>query len=169
MKFFTIFMFLSVLVSLAACGKKIDYDEEKVAILELYKAVNQAHFDHDAVKFLASSAEKWYSVGNGEVKIRTKQEAAPGLDQYLKNTRFLEVTDINPPVIEISEDGKTAWLIGEVKVRGIQRKKDGTEEEIAFRSSWLSIYKKDKDRWQRVATSASARDEFAKSDFREAF
>lgn len=169
MKFFTIFMFLGVFLNLVSCGKKIDYEKEKAAILELYKAVNQAHFDHDAVKFLASSADKWYSVGNGEVKIRTKQEAAPGLDQYLKNTRFLEVTDVNPPIIEISEDGKSAWLIGEVKVRGIQRKKDGTEEEIAFRSSWLSIYKKDKDKWQRVATSASVRDEFAKSDFREAF
>jgi hypothetical protein len=144
---------------LTGCKPRVDADQEKAAILAINEAVGQAHFEHDAAKFLSHNAQEWYSVRDGKVLRRKKDEAVIGLDQYLKSVDFKEVTAITPPEIQISEDGRMAWLIGNVRVRGIQKQPNGVQTEIAFVSTWLSVYQKQGSEWYLVATATTEREE----------
>ena len=153
-RLFALFL-MTASVALTGCGHRANAERDKAAILALLKAVGQAHFDHDAGKFLSHNAQEWFSVRDGQVSRRNKEEALKGLDQYLKSMDFQEVTDITPPEIKISEDGSMAWLIGNVRVRGVQKQPGGGQTPVAFVSTWLSVYEKQGSDWYLVATATT--------------
>ena len=108
--------------------------------------------------FLASYADSWLDVRDGAVDRTTRAAVQPGVAEYLRGMRFLEVSDVSEPVIEVSAGGTMAWLVSEVRVRAVQARPDGTERPVAFRAAWLSTYAKRGGTWVQVATANTMRD-----------
>jgi hypothetical protein len=136
---------------LLGCGTDLDAAAERQAILDIYEAQRRAHFQRDAHLFLAAVDTGYLTLGDGMVRYRRKSEALNNVADYFRQTRFDVVRDLAPPRVMVAPDGRTAWLIGEVEVRGMQRGAGDVERPLAFRSAWLDVYEKGTSGWRLVA------------------
>lgn len=118
-------------------------------ILELHKAVLDAHKAGDVDGLLAAEPGEIVSVSRGEVLFPTKSERVRSFERYLKSTEFEEYRDLIDPIIRVSEDGTLGWLIAQVKIPGTQA---GNEERVRIDSvwAWIELYEKRNGRWYRV-------------------
>ena len=132
-------------------------EQEKARLLHLYKSALQAHFENDARTFLAEYASQWYEVRNAGVRLRTKEEAFPSVEQYFKRTHFFDISEVAAPVIHISTDASMAWVIGEIRVRASQEVPGEQERDFSFRCAWVSIYEKQEGQWVQVVDAPSFR------------
>ncbi len=130
-------------------------EQEKARLLQLYKSSLRAHFDTDAKTFLAEYASQWYEVRNAGVRLRTKAEAFPAIEQYFKRTHFYDISEMAAPIIHISTDASMAWVIGDIRVRASQDGSDEKEQNFSFRCAWVSIYEKHEGEWAQVVDAPS--------------
>lgn len=135
---------------LASCGTQSNAATDRQAILDVYEAQRAAHFRNDAALFLAAVDTGYLAISNGVVQYRRKSDALRSVAGYFQQTRFDEVRDLSPPRVMLARDGRTAWLIGEVEVRGFQRDSNGVERPMAFRAAWLDVYEKTSAGWRLV-------------------
>lgn len=62
-------------------------EQEKARLLHLHNIALQARFEKDARAFLAAYASQWYDVRATGIRLRTKEEALPAIDQYFQRIR----------------------------------------------------------------------------------
>ena len=146
-----------ICVFTSACSPR-SAEIEREAIIALYEAQRAAHYQQDPGLFLAAVDSGYLSVANGAVAYRSKQDAIESVGQYLARTRFEHVRDIALPRVELSPDGRVAWLIGEVEVRAIRTDSAGTDQPFTFRSAWLDVYEKREDGWRLASRANTQRD-----------
>lgn len=121
---------------------------DRAVLLGFYEAQRQAHFEGDAEKFFAAVDTGYWSINNGEVAYRRKEAAVASADAYFGSIHIDEVRDISAPRLSFSSDGRTAWLVGEVAVRGRQRDATGAEQPLAFQAAWVDLYRKTPAGWR---------------------
>jgi hypothetical protein len=142
---------------LAACGTQSNVAEERQAILDVYEAQRAAHFRNDPAMFLGAVDTGYLAISNGVVQYRRKSDALISVAGYFQQTQFNEVRDLSPPRVMLSRDARTAWLIGEVEVRGFQRDSSGVERPMTFRAAWLDVYEKTSKGWRLVVRANTQR------------
>ena len=130
-------------------------EQETARLLHLYENSLRAHLENDASTFLAEYASQWYEVRNAGVRLRTKEEAFPAIEQYFKRTRFYDISEMAAPIIHLSTDASMAWVIGEIRVRASQDVPDEQERNFSFRCAWVSIYEKREGEWAQVVDAPS--------------
>ena len=130
-------------------------EQEKARLLQLYESALQAHLENDAKTFLAEYASQWYEVRNAGIRLRTKAEALPSIEQYFKRTHFYEISEVTAPIIHLSTDASMAWVIGQIRVRASQEVSAEQERDFSFRCAWVSIYEKQEDQWVQVVDAPS--------------
>lgn len=130
-------------------------EQEKTKLLQLHKSALQAHFEKDAGTFLAAYASQWYDVRNTGIRLRTKEEALPAIEQYFQRTHFTDISEITSPIIHLSADASMAWVIGDIRVRASQDQSDGKERDFSFRCAWVSIYEKHEGEWAQVVDAST--------------
>lgn len=130
-------------------------EQEKATLLQLHERALRAHFENDAQTFLAAYASQWYDVRNTGVRLRTKAEAFPAIEQYFQRTHFSEITEIVAPIIHLSTDASMASVIGEIHVRASQDISEEKERDFSFRCAWVSIYEKHEGKWAQVIDASS--------------
>ena len=130
-------------------------EQEKARLLQLHESALRAHFENDARTFLAAYASQWYDVRNTGVRLRTKEEAFPAIEQYFQRTHFSDISEIVAPIVHISTDASMAWVIGEIRVRASQEVSDEEERDFSFRCAWVSIYEKQDGEWAQVVDASS--------------
>ncbi len=130
-------------------------EQEKARLLHLYESALRAHLENDATTFLAEYASQWYEVRNAGVRLRTKEEALPAIEQYFKRTHFSDISQVAAAIIHLSTDASMAWVIGEMRVRAVQEVPDGQERDFSFRCAWVSIYEKHEGQWAQVVDAPS--------------
>jgi len=119
-------------------------------LLDLHRAVIEAHLRSDVDALLAPESDDYVVVSRGEVSHPTRQERADRLGPYLRSTRFEVYEDLVPPVVKVSPDGRLGWVIVQVRARGVQTRPDGTQSPIEFQSAWIELYEKRGGRWVRT-------------------
>lgn len=142
----------------AACGALPRGEDERAAILELYEAQRASHFAGDADLFLAAVDTGYLAIGSGAVRYQRKSDALRSVGDYFQQTRFDELRDVSPPRVIVSPDGRNAWLIGEIEVRGSRRDSSGAGRPFAFRAAWMDAYERGGDGWRLVARANTQRD-----------
>jgi hypothetical protein len=130
-------------------------EQEKARLLHLYERSLRAHLENDARTFLAGNASQWYDIRNAGIRLRTKEEAFPSIEQYFKRTHFYDISEMAPPIIHLSTDASMAWMIGDIRVRATQEVSDGKEQNFSFRCAWVSIYEKHEGEWAQVVDAPS--------------
>ena len=131
-------------------------EQEKARLLLLHERALRAHFENDARAFLAAYASQWYDVRNTGIRLRTKEDAFPPIEQYFQRTHFSEITEIVAPIIHLSADASMAWVIGEIRVRASQDVPgEKTQKDFSFRCAWVSIYEKHEGEWAQVVDASS--------------
>jgi len=152
-------LFAAAASALSACGAPPGHAEDRRALLAIYEAQRTAHFSGDAEQFLAAVDTGYWAIANGESRLRGKAEALSAAGAYFHDVRIQAVEDVAPPRITVAPDGRTAWLIGQVEVRGTRRDPAGSRRPVAFRAAWLDLYRKVGGAWRlqaRVNTEREA-------------
>jgi hypothetical protein len=134
-----------------APAQSADRDVGRREIIRAYESARAAHFHHDAAAFLANNDTSWYLVADGTVALRTTAPAKPGVQENLDRVTIADITDLDPPHVEVSSDGTMAWLLGHVRVRGTQREANGAETPLAFDAAWIDVWQKKAGGWRIVA------------------
>lgn len=134
---------IALLGLLVACRASTASD--RAAISRLYESTRRAHLAHDSAGFVAADADTVLNISNGEIRLRTRAEALAGVGAYLRGRTITEVTDIDPPRIDVMSDGRSATLVGHVRVSGTY---DGRP--FTFTAAWLDLLRKDARGWQIV-------------------
>jgi hypothetical protein len=129
-------------------------EQEKARLLRLHRSALQAHLEKDAGAFLAAYASQWYDVRTAGIRLRTKEEALPAIDQYFRRTHFADIREVTAPIIHLSADASMAWVIGEMRVRASQEVSDEEERDFSFRCAWVSIYEKHEGQWAQVVDAS---------------
>jgi len=129
-------------------------EQEKARLLQLHKNALQAHFEKDAGAFLAAYASQWYDVRAAGIRLRTKEEALPAIDQYFRRTHVADISEITAPIIHLSTDTSMAWVIGEIRVHASQEMDDEGERDFSIRCAWVSIYEKQEGEWSQVVDAS---------------
>ncbi len=129
-------------------------EQEKARLLQLHRNALQAHLEKDAGAFLAAYASQWYDVRTAGIRLRTKEEALPAIDQYFRRTHFADIREVTAPIIHLSADASMAWVIGEMRVRASQEIADAEERDFSFRCAWVSIYEKHESEWAQVVDAS---------------
>jgi hypothetical protein len=132
---------ITLLLCIVACSS--DHTAfERDAILRLYASIGRAHLAHDSAGFVAPDADTVLNIANGQLHSRTRAEGLAGVGEYLRGRMITEVTELDPPRVTVAPDGRSATLIGHVRVSGTLGSKPFT-----FTAAWLDLLRKDETGW----------------------
>jgi ketosteroid isomerase-like protein len=120
-----------------------DTSADRAIILSFYADIRRAHFARDPSALVASESDSLLNVTDGMVQVRSREAHRIALAGYLADRRFREIVELEPPRIEIAADGKHAWLIGHVRIRGTDRDhQTQADHPFAFAASWIDLWLK---------------------------
>jgi hypothetical protein len=155
MKPFTVILLLVACAVSASAQPSADLEKEK-AELRIHKSDREAHFKTDVEGLLENSPEEFISVGRGKINRSSKEDARKMFTGYFRDAKYYEWDDVEEPIIRISKDASMAWMITRTKVRRVQKKADGAEQEEKFVYAGIMTYEKRDGRWMRVANVSTA-------------
>ena len=143
---------LIVSVVLSACGSaNIEAPPEaRAKLLALHEEAMQAHRESNADLLLRSEGPDFVSANRGAITQPTLDARRALFQQYLGSTRFTEYVDVVPPVVQVSNDGSLGWVIVQVRGAGVQTKRDGSSQPLAFESAWIELYERRGGSWYRI-------------------
>ena len=151
MKRLTIILLLVACAASASTQPSADLEKEKAELLRIHKSDREAHFKTDVDKLLADSPEEFIAVGRGKINRSSKDDARKMFTGYFRDAKYYEWDDVEEPIIRISNDASMAWMITRTRVRRVQKKADGAEQEEKFVYAGIMTYEKRDGRWVRVA------------------
>jgi hypothetical protein len=155
MKAFTLLLFVACAAS-ASAEPSADLEKEKAELLRIHKSDREAHFKTDVDRLLENSPEEMISVGRGKINRSSKDDARKMFTGYFRDAKYYEWDDVEEPIIRISNDASLAWMITRTRVRRVQKKADGAEQEEKFVYAGIMTYEKRDCRWVRVANVSTA-------------
>jgi hypothetical protein len=126
-------------------------------ILELHKAVLEAHKAGDVDGLLAAESDEIVRASRGEVLFPPKSERVLAFTRYLQSTAFEEYRDLIDPIVRVSDDGTLGWLIAQVKIVGTQTSGSGERVRIDSVWAWIELYEKKAGQWYRVGDVSNVR------------
>ena len=131
---------------------KIDLEKEKYALIRRHIQDRRAHFDKDIDTLLAGMAAEQINVRDGRVSRRSQAEAEDGFAAYFDHVaEFIHWDDLQPPIIQISQDGTMAWMVNQIRLH--YRSTDNEETDLVC--AWLMVYEKQGSDWVAVANAST--------------
>jgi len=108
----------------------------------------EAHRRSDVELLLRAEADDFVLANRGEISHPSLAQRRQVLGSYLQRVRFSEYIDTASPIVHVSADGKTGWLIAQVRAQGTEIADAGRS--LRFESAWIELYEKRDGRWRRV-------------------
>ena len=121
-------------------------------LLALHAADRRAHFAHDVDGLLAHVAEEIVDVRDGNVRRVTREQLRARFQQYFSTAEFTAWDDVAPPIVQVSPDGRMAWMIVKVRIAYSARDTEKTDETMA----WMSAYEKRNGIWVLTAVTTTS-------------
>jgi hypothetical protein len=124
-------------------------DDER-ALLELHEVERRAHLEGDARLMGTLFGAEIHEASGGQVRVLTGAELEHRFAEAWTRIRYLEWTDVEPPVVGV--DGDTAWML--VRVHARRETVDG-KSLPDFDAAWVGIYERLAGRWLLRVVSSS--------------
>jgi len=136
-------------VALISCATvTVDMTGDRAALLALHEEAMEAHRKSDIELLLRTDSDDFVLVNRGEISHPSMAERSQVLGEYLRRVHFAEYVDTATPVVHVSADGGTGWVIAQVRARGTEV--TGAGRSVQFESAWIELYEKLDGRWRRV-------------------
>ena len=126
----------------------VDATSERALLLALHEQAMEAHRRSDVEMLLKADDESFVLGSRGEISRPTLEQRRQFLGPYLQRVRFAEYVDMVPPVVHVSADGTTGWVVAQVRGRGTEV--SGAGRTLEFQSNWIELYEKRGGQWRRV-------------------
>jgi hypothetical protein len=68
-------------------------------------------------------------------------------EEYFKNATYYEWDDLEPPIVQVSQDASLGWMITHMKVRRAQTDDAGVTHEREFIYAGILTYEKHAGAW----------------------
>jgi hypothetical protein len=127
----------------------------KAELLAIHKDARRAHFEHDVDAILAGTSESSTSVRDGKVQVRSRDDVRKQFAQYFQGTQFSTWDDLEPPIIQVSPDGKMGWMIVRVRIAYTKTDASGAQSKEDTVMAWMSVYEKRDGKWLHVANAST--------------
>jgi hypothetical protein len=131
-----------------AGGEQSGKDAEELR--KLHRELIEAHKIKSVDKLLAPEADEVFTVFDGEVIVKSREERIRQFKQYFDSTEFTDYRDLIEPIVHVSEDGTLGWLIARVKISGTHKLDGGFNENFDWIWAWIELYEKRDGRWYRI-------------------
>ncbi len=149
------FYYCFLLTVILGCSVKPDLEAEKRKLLNLHEKARTAHFDKNVQGFLAEQADEFLNIQNGDITRPTKEQRENRVRAYFDRVTFDTWDDVEPPVIEISDDATLANTF--VKKLVVLKLKDESGK-VSFDTThfaWTTTYKKLDGNWRLIAVTST--------------
>ena len=138
-----------VAAALMSCAAvPADTTGDQARLLALHEEAMEAHRKGDVELLLKADAEDFVLASRGQISRPSLEQRRQFLGPYLRGVRFTEYVDMVPPVVHVSADGTTGWVICQVRASGSEVREGGRT--IQFESTWIELYEKRSVGWRRV-------------------
>jgi Domain of unknown function (DUF4440) len=125
-----------------------DVAGDRAALLALHEEAMEAHRKSDVELLLRAEVDDFVLVSRGEISHPSLAQRRQVLGSYLRGVRFSEYVDTTAPVVHVSTDGRSGWVIAQVRAQGTEVA--GAGRSLLFESAWIELYEKRDGRWIRV-------------------
>lgn len=126
---------------------KVNLEAEKAAILALEKKQQEFHLAENAEEFVRLFSDQFININRGVISQPTKIESYERFNNYFKTVEFIKWDDVEPPVVQISDDGSMAYSI--IKKEVIASYLNQEQKVIdTTHFAWTTIYKKYNGQWK---------------------
>ena len=126
---------------------KIDLlDSERAELLQVHENGRNAHMKADAHLLLQDSPDEFITVGSGKIGRVTRNQEQEMFNSYFEGAKYSEYSDLEPPIVHVSNDGNSGWLITRIRSRRTQA---GKEQEFVY--AGIMTYEKRDGKWIRSA------------------
>ena len=128
-------------------------------LLALHQADRRAHFTHDLNALLAHTAANVIDVRNGKVTVLSRADLSKRFAEYLRRAEFSAWDDVQTPIVQVSGDGRTGWMVVRVHIAYTETNSAGEQMPHDETMAWMSAYEKQSGKWMMTAvTSTSDKD-----------
>ena len=101
---------LPLLFLLAACASAPGREQARAELLTLHAAQQRAHLDEDAAGLVSLLDDGFCELRDGRMLRPTRAELEARFQSYFDAVEFLAWDDLEPPRIELAEDGTHATM-----------------------------------------------------------
>ena len=154
-------LFGVMIVASYLCGCMSDGDSERrldrAALLELHSQQEAAHLTYDPELLVSMLHEPVVQINRGSIFRRGRQENTERIKSYFDRVEFLEWSNIDPPEINISDDGTMAYVVVHKRVRLTYEDEAGERQEEHTVFAWLEAWEKINGRWELMAGASTDR------------
>jgi hypothetical protein len=128
-----------------------DVEMARQELLALHAADHAAHFATDAAALIATQNEPFITVRDGVIDEVTREASLQRFTGYFADATYYEWDDLQPPIVQVSQDGSLGWMITRTKVRRTQADADGNAREQTFVYAGIMTYERRDGGWVRTA------------------
>jgi hypothetical protein len=123
-------------------------ERHRDALLAIHADQRRAHFERDPELLFRNAAEQWTYIRDGKIDRLTRSELVERFRAGFADTEHHEWDDIEPPVIEVSEDGTLAVMVEHVNIRLSRTAEDGSREELQGIYAGATVYRRNALGWR---------------------
>lgn len=103
-------------------------------------------------------AEHIWEASRGGLNRISRSDVRDRFAAYFASVSYSTWDDLQPPHVSVAADGQSAWMAVEIEARLTSGDDAGRQREVAFESSWISVYEKQDGVWLMVGISSSVVD-----------
>lgn len=123
-------------------------EHDRDILLAIHADQRRAHFELDPELLFRNAAEQWTYIRNGRVERLTHAELVERFRVNFNATQYQEWEDIEPPIIDVSNDGTLAVMVEHVNIRLLRTAEDGSREELQGVYAGATVYRRDAEEWR---------------------
>ena len=114
MRIFTLSLFSFLILISFGCMKNVDIEAEKAEILKILAAADQELLD-GVIKDDSTDVKESINIMEGNLERLTRAEANRRNKTLLEKGKFVKIENLDGPMINVSPDGKMAWVAVKTK------------------------------------------------------
>lgn len=129
-------------------------EEATAELRAAHETQRRAHLEGNAELMGPGMAEQMVLVSNADLSVNPKEKMIGFFKGYFARVKHLEWSDAAPAVINVSPDGRIAWMAVKVRARYLERAKPEAGEK-AFKSSWIATYERVGCEWKMTGNASA--------------
>jgi hypothetical protein len=94
-------------------------------------------------------------VGNGGIHRITPESRRAHFQRYFERAEFTRYEDLVPPIVHVSPDDTTGWVIAQVRVEGTYREDTGVRSPLDTTWSWVELYERAGGEWRMTGIAST--------------
>ena len=149
MRIFTLSLFSFLILISFGCMKNVDIEAEKAEILKILAAADQELLD-GVIKDDSTDVKESINIMEGNLERLTRAEANRRNKTLLEKGKFVKIENLDGPMINVSPDGKMAWVAVKTKFVIAYTDSLGIDKEWEGIEARLEVYEKKENKWDAV-------------------